>query len=520
MITIQKANTILKSTTRILPSTPRTLFRNGEEGAIIDASRAETAFDDTAGTTPATYGGSVARVDDIGPNGRNAVQSSSSLRPLLGRAPVAGRRNLLRATEQFQSVWGSTGLTGDGMSIRETTANTSRRLEQSIGSVLAADTYTVSMDILGVNTTECLVWLFTASANSVRSTVNLVAGTISAQGVVGGVLTGATAELLDDGYVRIRLSGQRGANGSGALLIYTRNNTGAYSGDTTVGLDIRSIQVEKNSTATPYQRVGSSALDVTEAGLPAPGYLRFDLVDDTMPVEFPPGFDGDILIFGRSGSWVQEGVTVAAGGTLTIGPTAVPGAPTGLLRALGDIVGWLPVGRTTTQAERNRMRDYYMARGAKGFLVEGPELITNGDFSTAANTTGWSHQDGAGIVQSPQNISITGGRLRLTSNGAYLQSALQPLSGIATSRRHIVRLGQRFVPSGRNASATIRQQVGAGDLYFNATSSFADAPPVTQIASIGTSVPFVRLSSVFAAAGEFVEFEGISVKELRPEEEW
>jgi hypothetical protein len=53
-------------------------------------------FSDDAGTTPATYGGSVARVDDIGPNGRNAVQSSSSLRPLLGRAPVAGVRNLLR----------------------------------------------------------------------------------------------------------------------------------------------------------------------------------------------------------------------------------------------------------------------------------------------------------------------------------------------------------------------------------------------------------------------------------------
>ena len=45
-------------------------------------------FTDTAGTTPATWGDSVARINDQLPNGRNAVQASAALRPLLGRAPV------------------------------------------------------------------------------------------------------------------------------------------------------------------------------------------------------------------------------------------------------------------------------------------------------------------------------------------------------------------------------------------------------------------------------------------------
>jgi hypothetical protein len=46
---------------------------------------ATSAFQDTAGTIPAAYGQSVARIDDIGPNGLNGLQNSTTARPLLGR---------------------------------------------------------------------------------------------------------------------------------------------------------------------------------------------------------------------------------------------------------------------------------------------------------------------------------------------------------------------------------------------------------------------------------------------------
>jgi hypothetical protein len=406
MITIQKANTILKSTTRILPPTPRTLFRNGEEGAIIDASRAETAFADEAGTTPATYGGSVARVDDIGPNGRNAVQSSSSLRPLLGRAPVAGRRNLFLRTEQLtNSYWAKTTLTlsaaagplppglaaaskivpnsGEG----GTNAGNSGQVQRTESVPTGAYTFSLfakADEFTSFRARE------TAAVGSFL-VVNLATGAISS--VDASQFINATVTPAGDGWYRISWTSPSNCNN-----LNRYNFRAGPTGDGTSGILIGGLQVEAGSVRTAYQRVGS-ALDVTEAGLASPGYLRFDLVDDRLVHTFPAGFDGDLLIFGRSGSWVQEGVSVAAGGTLTIGPSTVPGAPGGLLSALGDIVGWLPVGRGTTQAERAKMRDFYMARGAKGFLVPGPELVTNGDFATDTDwTKGTDWTIGSGVA--------------------------------------------------------------------------------------------------------------------------
>jgi hypothetical protein len=96
---------------------------------------------------------------------------------------------------------------------------------------------------------------------------------------------------------------------------------------------------------------------------------------------------------------VQEGVSVAAGGTLTIGPRSVPGGPAGLLAALGDIVNWLPVGRATSAAERAKMLDYYAPRGAAGYLTVGPELVTNGDFATDTDwTKGTDWTIGSGVA--------------------------------------------------------------------------------------------------------------------------
>jgi hypothetical protein len=392
MITIQKANTILKSTTRILPPTPRTLFRNGEEGAIIDASRAETAFADEAGTTPATYGGSVARVDDIGPNGRNAVQSSSSLRPLLGRLPETGRRNLGLSTEAFNNaLWdaqafnaGSAPVATDNYAAGPLASTMATRIQFTLnGGTTASDVSQIRNVVpIGTGTHTGSIWL--RSNTGTDQTVALVFQNTQMQ-----VLT------VTPSWQRFVVSGNIPVGGNRGLGLRVR---GTFTDDSA---DILAwgAQLELGATVTDYQRVGASVLDVTEAGLASPGFLRFDLVDDTMPVEFPPGFDGDLLIFGRSGSWVQEGVSVAPGGTLTIGPRSVPGGPAGLLAALGDIVNWLPVSRATSAAERAKMLDYYAPRGAAGYLTVGPELVTNGDFATDTDwTKGTDWTIGSGVA--------------------------------------------------------------------------------------------------------------------------
>jgi hypothetical protein len=227
-----------------------------------------------------------------------------------------------------------------------------------------------------------------------------------------------------------------------------------------------------------------------------PAYLRFDLVDDRLVHTFPAGFDGDILIFGRSGSWVQEGVTVAAGGTLTIGPNAVPGAPGGLLAALGDIVGWLPVGRTTTQAERNKMRDYYMARGAKGFLV-----------SSGVNRV-------ANWLTTPASWTIYGNTTVSTENGNLLFIADQEIStglsrGLSFAANRIYLIGFTVSPNtdfflstnGLNGNPWFRPGHASRDEFFVPTSSQTLFPGFSATTSQRT-------------------VSRLLVEEFRPEEEW
>lgn len=63
--------------------TPVSLFAGGENGVFLDASDATTIFTDTAGTTPATTGQNVARMNDLSGNGNDLTQSTVADRPLV-----------------------------------------------------------------------------------------------------------------------------------------------------------------------------------------------------------------------------------------------------------------------------------------------------------------------------------------------------------------------------------------------------------------------------------------------------
>jgi hypothetical protein len=482
MITIQNTKAILRGSTKILPLTPRTLFRNGEEGAIINASRAETVFADTAGTTPATYGGSVARVNDIGPNGRNAVQSSSSLRPLLGRAPLAGRRNLLTRTDKLvgNGVFGGATIVADtqpdsdgNMTVSTyTQVNAGGSMRLTASGIVAGQSYRFSADLRRISGSNSLTLDVGDGASQTFSISD------SLERVERTVVAGSAGGFLD-----------------------------FRSGEGACEWAVANIQLEVGTVATPYQRVGASGLDVTEAGLAAPGYLRFDLTDDRLVHTFPSGFDGDLLIFGRSGSWVQEGVTVAAGGTLTIGPDTVPGAPGGsLLAALGDIVGWLPVGRGTTQAERAKMRDFYMARGAKGFLVPGPEQVTNGTFDT--DISGWSDRS-----TGTASIAWDDGTLKTSStNSSNRGGARQDIPALITGRFYLVSAEVVSTPS------TVLIGGGVNNSTNNVFAIFPSTPGIVHRIFLKPTGTF-GIALVGAEPGN-TQFDNVSLRELRPEEDW
>lgn len=63
--------------------TPADLFASGEEGAWYDPSDLMTMWTDTAGTTQATVGDAVARIDDKSGNGNHATRATVAARPIL-----------------------------------------------------------------------------------------------------------------------------------------------------------------------------------------------------------------------------------------------------------------------------------------------------------------------------------------------------------------------------------------------------------------------------------------------------
>ena len=62
---------------------PLSLFASGEEGAWYDPSDLTTLWTDTAGTTQATVGDSVARMDDKSGNANHMTQATAAARPIL-----------------------------------------------------------------------------------------------------------------------------------------------------------------------------------------------------------------------------------------------------------------------------------------------------------------------------------------------------------------------------------------------------------------------------------------------------
>jgi hypothetical protein len=499
----------------------------GTTGATISFIAVPTSSASDAAFTIRFSGSEEIWLDDvsvreiIGYPNRHAVQSSSSLRPLLGRAPVAGVRNLLTRSDEFShSSWSKVNLAlSAGSTIL---GQTSTRLTDTADA--SAVYHGLSKGDVGGNArsqgfvvrkgTARYVMLGTNSAANGQATYRAIFD-LEAKTASGFNVTASITEIETDVFILTIHSSYDGGDPTGrqhALFLMNGPSYPAnlqYQGSGSLSIDVLRAFSSRTSSISISgfdQRVGASTLDVTEAGLAAPGYLRFDLVDDRLVHTFPSGFDGDLLIFGRSGSWVQEGVTVAPGGTLTIGPTAVPGAPTGLLAALGDIVGWLPVGRGTTQAERNKMRDYYMARGAKGFLVPGPEQVTNGTFDT--DISGWSDRS-----TGTASIAWDDGTLKTSStNSSNRGTARQDIPALITGRFYLVSAEVVSTPS------TVLIGGGVNNSTNNVFGMTRSTPGIVRLI-------FLKPTGTFGIALQGAEpgntrFDNASVRELRPEEEW
>lgn len=248
-----------------------------------------------------------------------------------------------------------------------------------------------------------------------------------------------------------------------------------------------------------YQDVGASNLDVTEAGVPSYGFVRPDLSDDVLPFTIP-AIDGDIVIAGRDGTWIEPAAPSA--GTFEVGPTTYTGGTPGILSAVGDIVGMSLIDKTLTEAERQRVIRYYQSRGAKGLLVPGPELVANGTFDT--DTSGWTQIGVGSFVWDNGTIACSD----VAGNDCNAQTTFTSVSGRFYEFRWTV------VSSNGGWLSRIRNSNDYSHPYT--FGGLGDYSVIFMASVTGTNT----VNLLAADTDTTTVFDNISVKELRPEEDW
>lgn len=362
--------------------------------------RRTIVFADPQALAPANITGSVALVRDLRALDTeascDASQPNVAQRPLLGRAPLVGRRNLLLNTEDLSNPY------WDGHATNTLVSDPAHGLAtRIIGSVGSPDGIVPpGRGATGPRTMQAVLRAGSArrvqigfgnfgfsSNNAGNSIIDL-----ETMEVISTRITSGSAELtaLGDGYAlftAVNHSDPTASPSQNRWVLTVVQDTDANPGSATRNdhddVQVIRVQLEQSAQPTPYQRIGASDLDITEpvTGLPSPAFLRFDLSDDQLVHAFPEGFVGEVLIFGRNASWIAPDVTVAPGGMLTIGPQGIAGLPEAFLAHLGDIVGWVPIGKSLDAQARAALLTHYRPKGARPFV---PALFEGASWNDAA----------------------------------------------------------------------------------------------------------------------------------------
>lgn len=244
--------------------------------------------------------------------------------------------------------------------------------------------------------------------------------------------------------------------------------------------------------------------------LQPPG-LRFDLADDALTTTLPQAINGDLLIAGTKGS-IIEPVSYTAGSTFALGVDTYTGGTPGILRAIGPIVGVVLLDRAFTEDEKTQLIDYYKARGAKGLLVEGPELVVNPG-NPFTETTGWTALN--------SSLSVEDGALRVakTNTNGQARSSISSSSGGFYKYKATLK--------GRTTTSTVWFQLGptaGSSTILDRTVVPGTTPVVSPITVDGvvTSPSSSIHIALYSAntTGQYDDWSEVSIRELRPQEDW
>lgn len=454
--------------------------------------------------------------------GIHAIQASASLKPVLGRMPVGGRRNLLTASEAFDTAaWSKTNLTVATSSL---VAPDNTSLVQKLVSDVITGGAVLTRSYSSLRGTTLSLYVKSAGVRYVfirnpgYATVvyyDLEAGTVNKPYTDSAV----SGEIFDEGDGWFRLVYRYDLTAASDITFgFDDDGAGAsqsYTGDGTSGVYLTGFQYELGNTPTPYQRV-TNGNDVYEEGQQHIEYLRFDHTDDKIAQTFPDGFNGDLVVCGTEGSWIDKDVTVAAGSDLVIGPKHLPNT-THILPILGDIIGWVPVGKSLTEEEWRRVVDYYKGRGAKGLLV--PSGINSSNASTFNDAGSWTSY-GSNTIENYE------GAIRITyvdnASGGYIYAP----ATLVVGKRYRFTAEVRKNQSGTAAARLTSYSNGTISPVFNDATAFSI--PVGEFGVIEGEFTYIAgyspngraiLGTQNMTTGDVVDLRNIRFEELIPEEE-
>lgn len=429
------------------------LYTGGIATAFFDFTTAARLFQDLLGTVLTTAGQSIGMA-------RDAISAQSFGAELV----VNG---------DFAAATGWTTGTGWSISggVAAKTAGTAASLSRAV-SLTAGRTYRLTL------------------------TATVTAGTLTPR------LTGGTAQT------------STAINANGAVERYitavTGNTTLDLLGDAAFAGSIDNVSLTEVLGIVATQPSASLRPlwrnDPLPAGGLSRGAARFDLVDDTLTFNLPAAVDGELWFAGRSGTW-RETRLAASGATVTVGPTGTLATP-GLLRAVGDVVAMGFRAGTMTADEWLRLKRRYRAEGAKGELIAGANMVTNGAFDAdvsgwtqpipARGTFDWSAGTARLVDASAGGLNTVGQSLTTVNGQVYLASA-QIVEATNVTARMVA------------GTSNLGAQLGFSNLAANATGTIR---LVFVATGTTTFITFQNLTST--AAGAQIRFDNVTVQPLTP----
>jgi len=312
------------------------------QGCTAGANEIDVFFVSDGSTRFAFTGfssGNVARLSSMSLRqvlGYHAYQDTTAARPLLGRWPVTGKRNVLLATEDWNSNPQLTlGAGGSTITLMPDEVDPFG----NTGTV-----YRVQLDALA----GTFVRLFNDTARTTEHTMSAYVKTYSPSGA-SDVAVFANGSEFESTRVTTTDAWQRlSCSCADAVTAGISNELDSYAVDCLVCLP----QFEEGSAPTAYQKVaGATDIDITEAGVQSAYFLRGDGVDDYLEATVPevtsghtlalvgPGVTGavrSVLSIAASLDAKQRITAIGSSSTIGVGVTQLRTGPSSLTNAGGS----------------------------------------------------------------------------------------------------------------------------------------------------------------------------------------